>query len=59
MTPKMPRMLGAKMTSRLMVVRSRMAMAMCLGHQNVLLGKKSCWMARLTCATHKGKALHR
>lgn len=58
MIPKMPRMFGAKMTSKLMRVRRVTAIAMWRGHQKVLFGKNSCWMALLTWEkTSKGKAL--
>lgn len=48
MTPKMPRMFGAKMTSKLMRVRRVTAMAMWRGHQKVLFAKNNCWIALLT-----------
>lgn len=42
MIPKIPRMLGAKMTSRLMKVSSTKAMAMWRGQLKVLLGNAIC-----------------
>ena len=48
MMPKMPRMLGAKMTSKLMQVSRQTAIAMWRGQLNVLLGNNICWRALLT-----------
>lgn len=48
MTPKIPRIFGAKMTSRLIKVSRMTAMVMCRGQQKVLLGKTICWIALLT-----------
>lgn len=48
MTPKIPRMFGAKITKRLMNVSRVTAMAMWRGQLKVLLGNIICWIALRT-----------
>lgn len=49
MMPKIPKMLGANMTSMLMKLSRTIAMAMWRSQLKALVGKSICWMALRTC----------
>lgn len=49
MMPKMPKILGANITSMLIKVSRMTAMAMCRSQWKDLVGNNMCWMALRTC----------
>lgn len=52
--PKIPKMLGAKITSMLTKLSRMIAMAMWRSQLKALVGNSICWMALRTCGQHTG-----